>query len=146
MGQKELNAILEAKSTLENNLEELDRHSSLDFSEYTAEENKTLRDAVERQFEKISQCIVDICREILKHEGGHASDKRKEIVRDAVRRGYISDKYVDDLIATVGFRDKLAHIYGGDIDHRKVYNSLTGGFDEYYHFIASVEQYIDDLK
>jgi uncharacterized protein YutE (UPF0331/DUF86 family) len=81
-------------------------------------------------FENAIQACADLTQHVATHEFSYDGSTAKEAVRILSHEGIIDEQTRTTLVATVGFRNILAHEYG-HVDAEKVYDTLQTGLTVY---------------
>ena len=99
--------------------------------------------AVERNFENAIQACSDLAQHIATRDFGFEGTTAKGAIRFLSREGVIDEETANTLVATVGFRNVLAHEYGR-IDYAEVYETLQTGLEVYDEFSRQIARWVRD--
>jgi uncharacterized protein YutE (UPF0331/DUF86 family) len=110
--------------------------------EYLSAEYRETREAVEREFEKLTAAVVDIAQTILKAEGIVVPDHRKAAIDELETLDVIDSTPAQKLRDAIGFRDVLAHSYGTVVNDDIVYDALQNSLERYVTFVEAVSRYL----
>lgn len=138
--------IADAVEDIETNVSRLRTYQELSREEYRASENREKREAVEREFEKLTAAVVDIARTVLKAEGVAVPDERKATITELEQRGIIDAPLAQKLRDAIGFRDVLSHSYGPIVNDDIVYDALQNSLDRYVSFVEAISEYLDSVE
>lgn len=137
--------IADAVEDIETNVYRLRGYQCLSREEYKSPENREAREAVEREFEKLTAAVVDIARTILNVEGVSAPDRRKSAISELAQQDIVDDQLAQKLRDAVGFRDVLSHAYGPIVNDDLVYDALQNSLDRYVTFVEAIADYLDGV-
>jgi len=123
-------------------IEELRSIMPNEYSDYRSDIK--LKAASERYFEKIVECITDVCFLVIKHKKLGVPEDDKSAY-DLLRRGEIIDEGLRvSLREAKGMRNILAHDYG-KVDDELVYHSITSEIiKDGKEFIKQIERVLLD--
>jgi uncharacterized protein YutE (UPF0331/DUF86 family) len=136
------NRIADGVEDIERNVSRLRELQALSRAEYTAEDEQDLRDAVERKFEKLTEAMLDVAREILKQERGSAPGARKQTIAALEAEDVVDAELGRAIRESVGFRDVLAHSYGPVVNDDLVYDALQHSLGRYVEFLEAIHEYL----
>lgn len=103
--------------------------------------DRTAQDVVERRFETTIQACIDIASQILTVEDESVPEVYADRMRALVDSGVLSVELGEQMAATAGFRNILAHRYGTTIDDELVYESLQD-LDRFREYLTAVREYL----
>ena len=127
---------------LEGYLRDLEEDLPQNVKEYT--KNRVIKRACEKDFELISQFLIDVCNLIISQEGlGYPEDNR-EAIGKLVENEILKKELGDSLKDMISFRNLIVHRYG-NIDDSKAYQHLKEGKNDFFEFINSINSFFSDL-
>lgn len=135
--------VADAVEDIETNVSRLRSYQLLSREEYLSAEYRETREAVEREFEKLTAAIVDIAETILKAEGVAVPDHRKATIEELDTLDIVDSALAQKLRDAIGFRDVLAHSYGPIVNDDIVYDALQHSLERYVLFVESIAEYLD---
>lgn len=133
--------VLERAAYIEEAVSILAEKRALDKDTYL--ENRTERAIVEREFHTAIEACIDIAGMII----GATREEMPE--RYAGRFGILEDMDVISpataarMREAAGFRNVLAHRYGSNIDHERVYEHLQNELDILVTFLDEIGQFLE---
>lgn len=113
--------VLSKLGRLETYLEGLEAKRGVSFEEY--ENDRDLRDIVERRFEKAIQASLDVAAHVVSADGYREPQNYGDLFAILAEEDVLRRDTAEDMIEMAGFRNVLAHEYAG-IDDRRVYDHL----------------------
>jgi uncharacterized protein YutE (UPF0331/DUF86 family) len=134
--------VADAVEDIETNVSRLRSYQSLSRDQYLSAEYRETREAVEREFEKLTAAVVDIAQTILKAEGIAVPDHRKATVDELETLGILDSALAQKLRDAIGFRDVLAHSYGPIVNDDIVYDALQNSLERYVLFVEAIAEYL----
>lgn len=134
--------IADAVEDIETNVSRLRGYQNLSRAEYLDAANREKREAVEREFEKLTAAVVDISQTILKAENIDVPDHRKAVIAELDSLDIVDAALAQKLRDAIGFRDVLAHSYGPIVNDDLVYDALQNSLERYVSFVEAVSEYL----
>jgi uncharacterized protein YutE (UPF0331/DUF86 family) len=127
----------------------LQLYRTLALEEYLEDEVKQA--TIERFLELIIQGAIDTNKMLLKQVANIKLTQRNENITNAEifilagEYGFIPQELAEELSASGRFRNVLAHLYD-EIMPEKTYEALQKAFEQYPHYIAAIQNYLDSLE
>lgn len=134
--------VADAVEDIETNVSRPRSYQSLSRDEYLSAEYRETREAVEREFEKLTAAVIDIAQIILTAETNTVPDHRKATIDELEALGIINAALAQKLRDAIGFRDVLAHSYGPIVNGDIVYDALQNSLERYVAFVEAVSEYL----
>lgn len=129
--------ISERIEEIEEILEEIENWLPDELEEY--ERNIMMKKASERNFELISEYIIDVALYFIKSKGFRAPKSDESTFQILAENKIISEELCEKMIELRGMRNFIAHRYG-EIDNSKVFHALKE------QLRADVEEFLNSIK
>lgn len=117
--------VVETVEDLVADLTFLAEKQSLPEAEFRAD--RTENYAVKRALQNVVNAVIDVAEMLLMAEGGNdesVPDTNRETIERLAEETGIGEPIATELGRSAGFRNLLAHQYGGDVDDAVVYDVL----------------------
>ena len=109
----------------------------------TYQNDRRTRDIVEREFQTAIEACLDIGSMLLRAQGETVPETNASIFRQLAEQDVLSDELGRRMAEAAGFRNILAHQYGGEIDDRDVYNVLQHDLDVFAAYLRQIRTALD---
>ena len=106
------------------------------------QENKMLRQAVERSLQVAVEICLDIGRRLIALDGFRYPEDNQGVFRVLHEEGIVSSELLPALIDMVRFRNLIVHNYAR-IDHAKVYSILKRRLGDFDAFARAIVDYLE---
>jgi uncharacterized protein YutE (UPF0331/DUF86 family) len=116
---------------LEQYIAELEKQRSVTLQTFQSDFTRQL--AVERAFQAAIECCTDIAAHIVSVYQLGSPQESRDVYRFLVEAGYIDATFGEALMAMVGFRNRLVHLYW-DVDVDRLYRYLQQDVALLYRF------------
>ena len=93
--------------------------------------------AAERLLEKLINRLIDINTHIIIASGDEPPQGYRESFTKMAELDYLPRKFVDQIIPSVGLRNRLVHEYD-DLDNSKIYESIFTSFEQIPKYIEYI--------
>lgn len=135
--KKDLNKRIEEKiAEIEKYLEEIYSWLPEELEEY--ESDSKIKSACERNFEIISEYIIDIAIYLIRIKKFRTPNNDESTFKILAENNIISENLCQKMIELRGMRNFIAHRYG-EIDNSKVFHAFKEEFKE------DIEEFIDNI-
>lgn len=108
----------------------------------TYQSDRRQRNIVEREFQTSIEACLDIGSMILRVENLTVPDTNAGVFRRLAEHGIISKELGKQMAEAAGFRNILAHKYGGGIDDRDVFNFLQHDLSVFREYLIQIRAYL----
>jgi uncharacterized protein YutE (UPF0331/DUF86 family) len=116
-----VSSIRQRLQRLEQYIAELERQRSVTLQTFRSDFTRQL--AVERAFQAAVESCTDIAAHIVSvYSLGHPQESR-DVYRFLTEAGYLDESFSEAMMAMVGFRNRIVHLYW-DIDVDRLYQYL----------------------
>jgi uncharacterized protein YutE (UPF0331/DUF86 family) len=116
-----VSSIRQRLQRLEQYIAELERQRSVTLQTFRSDFTRQL--AVERAFQAAVESCTDIAAHIVSvYSLGHPQDSR-DVYRFLTEAGYLDESFSEAMMAMVGFRNRIVHLYW-DVDVDRLYQYL----------------------
>ena len=138
-----VSSIRQRLQKLERYIAELEKHHVVTLATFKSDFTRQL--AVERAFQAAIESCTDIAAHIVSVcQLGHPQESR-DVYRFLVETGYVDLSFGEAMMAMVGFRNRLVHLYW-DVDVERLYQylqqdvSLLRGFRDFTLQVLTAEE------
>lgn len=106
-------------------------------------QNRRRRRACEKDFELLSECVVDICNLVISgKELGKPADN-KDSVNKLVENSILPKSLGERIKNMLGLRNLLVHKYG-KIDNSQVYDHFREELSDVHDFIEKMDEFLNE--
>lgn len=102
------------------------------------------RAIVEREFQTAIEACIDIARLVITDLGEEMPPTNADAFALLAERGVLTDDTGKRMQSAAGFRNVLAHNYGGEIDDLLVYDHLQEDLEWFPAFLADIRTYVGE--
>ncbi|UWG51984.1 HEPN domain containing protein [Halalkaliarchaeum sp. AArc-CO] len=120
----------------------LARKQSLEREEYLADREQQA--IVEREFQVAIEACIDIAELLIRDSEEEMPATNADKFHRLERLGALSTETATRMGEAAGFRNVLAHNYGGDLDDEQVYSHLQEDLRWFPIFCREVRKYLDE--
>lgn len=100
------------------------------------------RDIVEREFQTAIEACIDIARLVIGDLDEEVPPTNADAFALLEEHGVLTDDTGQRMQAAAGFRNILAHKYGGEVDDALVYNHLQEDLEWFPAFLTEIRTYV----
>ena len=115
-----------------------------DLSRDAYETDREQRDIVEREFQTAIEACIDVARLVIRDRDEEVPPTNADAFALLAAQGVLSDGTGQQMQAAAGFRNVLAHKYGGEIDDALVYDHLQHDLQWFPAFLTEIRSYVAD--